>query len=475
MNRIIFLPVLGMAFLQTGCTMAPKYDRPAAPVSAQWPHAAAYPSTTNAPAAPTLAWRNFFTDEKLQQVIEAALNHNRDLRLAALNVERARDLYGIQRAALLPAVNVDAGGRKQRTAADFTSAGNSRTTEKYDVNLGIASWEIDFFGRIRSLKDRALKEYLATEQARRSAQILVVASVANAYLTLAADREKLKLANTTFESQKGTYDLIQRLAKLGLAPETDLYRAQTQMDAAQRDVAWYLQSTALDQNALDLLVGSNVASQLVPVTLDGGVNPLKEICPGLSSEVLLQRPDVLQAENLLQAANADIGAARATLFPRISLTTTLGTASSELSGLFKSGSDTWLFAPQISMPIFDPRSWSALKASKVQREIAVTQYEKAIQTAFREVADALAVRDHVDQQVEAQQSLVHAVAETYRLSNVRYVKGIDSYLGVFDSQRTLFAAQQVLVSLRLAKQVNQVRLYAVLGGGGDQPDAPQTR
>jgi multidrug efflux system outer membrane protein len=474
MNKTIFLSLLGMAFLLTGCTMAPKYDRPAAPVSAQWPHAAAYPAITNAPAVPTLAWRHFFTDAKLQQVIETALNHNRDLRLAALNVERARDLYGIQRAALLPSVNVDAGGVKQRAAADFTSAGNARTTEKYAVNLGVAAWEIDFFGRIRSLKDRALKEYLATEQARRSAQILVVSSVANAYLALAADGEKLALAKTTFESQKGSYDLIQRLAKLGLAPETDLYRAQTQMAAAQRDIAGYLQATALDQNALDLLVGSNVMANLIPATLDS-VTPPKEIYPGISSEVLLQRPDVLQSENLLKAANADIGAARATLFPRISLTTTLGTASSELSGLFKSGSDTWLFAPQISMPIFDPRSWSALKASKVQREIALTQYEKAIQTAFREVADALAVRDQMDQQLEAQQTLVHAVAETYRLSNIRYVQGIDNYLGVYEAQRSLFIAQQVQVSLRLAKQVNQVRLYAVLGGGGDQPDTPQAR
>ena len=264
------------------------------------------------------------------------------------------------------------------------------------------------------------------------------------------------------QTQQDAYDLVKRRYDLGLVPELDLYRAQTQVDAARGDVARFTQLVAQDENALNLLVGSPAPGELLPTELSG-VTPPKEISPGLSSEVLLRRPDVLQAENLLKAANADIGAARAAFFPRISLTAAIGTASSDLSGLFKSGSGAWSYAPQIVMPIFDARTWSAHKAAKVQREIAVTQYEKAIQNAFREVADALAVRGTVDQQVAAQQSLVNAVAETYRLSNSRYDKGIDSYLSVLDAQRSLFAAQQGLVSLRLAKLANQVQALRRVG------------
>jgi outer membrane protein, multidrug efflux system len=479
MNKNAFLPLVGLTLVAAGCTMAPKYARPTAPIPAEWPNGAAYASgqvATNASEAPNLRWREFFTDEKLQQLIGTALTNNRDLRIAALNVERTRAMYGIARAELLPVVNGTASGGRQRVPADLSTTGNAQTYGQYGVNLGVASWEIDFFGRIRSLKDRALQEYLATEQARRSAQILLVSSVAQSYLALAADRENLKLAETTFEAQRGSYDLIKRRHELGLAAELDLYRAQTPVDIARRDVARYIQQVAQDENALNLLVGSPTPSGLLPTEL-GQVSPPKEISAGVSSDVLLRRPDVLQAEDLLKAANADIGAARAAFFPQISLTAAVGTASSDLSGLFKSGSGTWSYAPRIVLPIFDARTWSANRAANVQREIAVTQYEKAIQSAFREVADALAVRGTVDQQVSAQQSLVHASAETYRLSNSRYDKGIDSYLGVLDAQRTLFASQQALVFLRLAKVANQVNLYAVLGGGWEtqiQPSGSKT-
>ena len=393
-----------------------------------------------------------------------ALANNRDLRVAALNVDRARAIYGIQRGELMPAVRAAAGGSKSETPADLSSTGERLSSERYDVNLGIAAWEIDFFGRVRSLKDRALEEYLATEQARRGTEILLVSSVANAYLTLAADRENLTLAETTLAAQQGSYDLIKRRRDLGLVPDVDLFRAQTQVDTARGDVARYTQRVALDENALNLLVGTPVAGELLPATLSGVIPP-REISPGLPSDVLLRRPDVLQSESLLKAANADIGAARATLFPRISLTAAFGTASSELSGLFKSGSDAWSFAPQASMPIFDTRTWSALKASKVQREIVVAQYEKTVQNAFREVADALAVRHTMSEQVTAQESLVYAVEETYRLSNSRYDKGMDSYLSVLDAQRSLYGAQQGLIGLRLARMINGVTLYKVLGGG----------
>lgn len=467
MKTKLFLFLIIITFLPAGCTMAPEYKRPASPVPVEWPTGAAYQAaetTAGVPTAQELKWQEFFTDKKLQKIIETALNNNRDFRLAALNVERARAIYGIQRAELLPTINAVGSGSKERVPADLSRTGREMTSERYDVDLGIISWEIDFFGRIRSLKDRALEEYLATDQARRSAQIMLVSAVADAYFTLGADRENLTLATSTREAQEASYKLIRKRFDVGLASELDLRQAQSLVDVAMRDVARYAQIAAQDENALNLLVGSPLPPELLLPEL-GNVIPVREISPGLSSELLLQRPDVLAAEHRLKATNANIGAARAAFFPRISLTTTIGTASAELSGLFKSGQDTWAFAPQIVMPIFDARTWSAYDVTKVEKEIAVTQYEKAIQTAFREVADALAVRGTVNQQIAAQQSLVNAFAETYRLSNARYSKGIDNYLSVLVAQRSLYAAQQGLIFLRLARIANFVTLYKALGGG----------
>jgi multidrug efflux system outer membrane protein len=466
MRRYLLFLLIVIAFGVTGCTLAPKYERPAAPVPADWPQGAAYQEiqTTNVgPAAPEMKWQEFFPDEKLQKVIVMALENNRDLRLAVLNVERARALYGIQRAELLPSVNAVGSMSKQRVPADLSTTGSVRTTERYDINFGISAWEIDFFGRIRSLKDRALEEYLATDQARRGAQILLVSAVANAYLALAADRENLKLANSTLETQQAAYHLIRRRHDVGLVSELDLRRAQSQVDIARGDAARYTQLVAQDENALNLLVGSPAPGELLPTELDSVIPP-REISPGTPSEVLLRRPDILAAEHRLKAANANIGAARAAFFPRIALTTAIGTASAELSGLFKAGSEMWSFTPQIVLPIFDARMWSAYDATKIEREIAVAQYEKSIQTAFREVADALAVQGTVNQQIAAQQSLVNAFAETYRLSNARYTKGIDSYLSVLDAQRSIYAARQGLIMLHLAQLVNRVTFYKVLGG-----------
>jgi multidrug efflux system outer membrane protein len=468
MGRKLVPLVAITAVLLAGCTLAPNYTRPEAPVPATWPDGPAYDNAQASPGAPAAAevpWREYFTDERLRQLIETALRNNRDLRVAALNVERARAVFGIARAELLPTIEATGRGRKERAPSSaFGSDGGSVIIERYDVNLGVSSWEIDFFGRIRSLKDAALQEYLATEQARSGAQILLVSGVANAYLTLAADRETLQLAHFTLDAQKAAYDLIRKRFDVGFSAELDLRQAQTRVDAARVDLALYARLAAQDENALALLVGSKVPAELLPDNLSL-VSPAREISPGVSSEVLLLRPDILQAEDLLKAANANIGAARASLFPRISLTTAFGTASGELSGLFKPGSKAWNFSPQIVAPIFDARAWSALKAIKAERKIAVAQYEKAIQTAFREVADALAVRGTVEDQLSAQQSLVEAASVTYRLSNARYMKGIDSFLGVLDAQRSLYAAQQGLIAVRLTRFANQVRLYAVMGGG----------
>jgi multidrug efflux system outer membrane protein len=474
MNKKIFLLTVVLVFFLGGCTLAPKYERPNAPVPAKWPTGAAYSATQPAastPMAAELPWRKFITDERLQKVIETALNNNRDLRMVALNVERAHDLYGIQRAELLPSVNAVGTWNRQGVPAALSPTGKAIITERYDVNLGIIAWEIDFFGRIRSLKDRALEQYLATDQARNSAHILLVSSVAQAYLAMAADREILKLVVSTLEAQEATYKLIRKRQEVGLASELDLRRAQSQVDISRGDVARYTQLAAQDENALNLLVGSPLPSTLLPEDLDSVIPP-REISSGLSSELLLRRPDVLAAEHQLKAANANIGAARAAFFPRISLTTVIGTvttaiapASAELSALFKNGTEAWSFVPQILVPIFDARTWSAYGVTKVEREIFVAQYEKAIQTAFREVADALAVQGTVNQQIAARQSLVEAVTETYRLSNARYTKGIDSYLSVLDAQRSLYGAKQGLIALRLARISNQVTLYKVLGGG----------
>jgi multidrug efflux system outer membrane protein len=470
-NLGLFLAITAVLF--TGCTMIPEYTRPAAPVPAVWPSGPAYKetaSTQGAPVAADLQWREFFAGEKLQAIIATALKNNRDLRVAALNVERARALYRIQRAELLPVMETGFTATKQHVR--ISGSTGLVTLEDYGVNLGFSSWELDLFGRIRSLGKRALEEYFATAQARRSAQILLVSEIANAYLTLAADRENLKLAQSTLESQQAAYKVIRRRFEVGLAPELDLQQAQTRVDAARVDIARYTELAAKAENALNLLAGSSVPADLLPMELSL-VKPLPDVAPGTSSEVLLRRPDILQAENLLKAANANIGAARANFFPRISLTSAIGSASGDLSGLFKSGSFVWNYAPQIVLPIFDARTWPALKVTKVDREIAVAQYEKAIQVAFREVADALARRGTMGDQMKAQQSLVDATSKTYRLSNLRYEKGIDIYLNVLDAQRSLYNAQQGLIAIQLAKLANQVKLYAVLGGGGDSSPAPE--
>ena len=462
------LLIIFMIICLAGCmTMAPDYKRPEALVPAEWPAGPAYKETSGGqtgPAAAEIGWREFYVDEKLQKVITIAIGNNRDLRLAALNIERARALYGIQRAELFPAIDASGSVNRYRVPADISETGNAKTITLYNANLGISSWELDFFGRIRSLNDWALEQYLATEQARRSAQISLAAGVASAYLTLAADHENLSLARSTLEAQEATYKLIQRRYGAGASSELDVRQAQTRMEAARVDVARYTGRVALDENALHLLVGSPVPAELLSDRLDAVAVP-KDISPGLSSQALLQRPDILQAESLLKAANANIGAARAAFFPRISLTSSIGTTSDELSRLFKAGSSSWAFVPQITMPIFDARLWSALKGIKVESEIALAQYEKAIQVAFREVADALAQKGTVEDQITAQQSLVDATAGTYRLSDARYKSGIDSYLPVLDAQRSLYSAQQGLIALRLGRLTNLVTLYKVLGGG----------
>jgi len=467
MNRKLFLLLVIMVLLSAGCTMAPTYTRPDTPVPSEWPKGEAYPqikTDTSGQTASELSWKEFTADDRLQKVIEIALTNNRDLRVAALNVEKAKATYGIGLTSLLPTVNALGSLSKAGVPADLSQSGSAMTSERYDASIGITSWEVDFFGRIRSLKDKAMEEFMATDQARLSTQIMLISSVTQAYLALAANREALHLVSKTLEAQEDSFKLVQKRYDVGLISELDLRQAQSQVDVARGDVAYYTQLMAQAENALNLLVASPIPQDLLPGNLSS-VSPPREISAGLSSELLLNRPDILTAEHQLKAAYANIGAARAAFFPRIILTGAAGTASVELSGLFKDGSFAWSFLPQIIVPIFDARTWFAYKVTKVDREIAVAQYEKSIQDAFREVADALAVKGTVDRQINAQKSLVDALSVTYRLSLRRYEKGIDSYLSVLDAQRSLYGAQKGLIALHLARLNNKVALYKALGGG----------
>ena len=465
--RTFFLLVLFL--IMSGCsTMAPQYERPAAPVSADWPSGPSYktPSQATEKALADIPWQEYFVDPQLQALISQALDNNRDLRVAVLNIERSRAQYQILRSDLFPKVDATADATAQRLPKDLSGTGSADTVHEYNVGLGVSSYELDFFGRVRSLKEQALEQYLATEQAQRSVQISLVSQVAISYLSLAADQERLQLAKETLASQQSSYKLIKSRFDAGVATALDLYQAQTSVDAARVDIALYTTLVAQDQNALNLVVGAPVSVENLPSALSEELTALQDISPGLPSEVLLNRPDILQAEHLLKGANANIGAARAAFFPRIALTTSIGSGSNELSGLFQSGSTSWLFTPQLTLPIFDAGSNRAnLQVAQADRDIAVAQYEKAIQTAFREVADTLAQRGTIDDQLAAQQSLTDANAESYRLSQARYQKGVDSYLNVLDSQRSLYSSQQSLITVRLSRLANLVNLYKVLGGG----------
>jgi multidrug efflux system outer membrane protein len=459
--------------------MAPQYSRPAPPVPASWPSGPAYQGVTGKPAGKAVAdipWQEFFVDPQLCKVIAVALTNNRDLRVAALNIARSRAQYQIQRSALFPQIDATADGNFQRLPKDFSLTGQPETLHQYSVGLGVSSYELDLFGRVRSLKDQALEQYFATEEARTSVQICLVAEVAGDWLALAADRERLKLAKDTLTSQEASYQLIKSRFEAGVSSALDLHQAQTSVDTARVDIARYTTSVAQDENALDLVVGSKVDAGLLPVSLSETLTALNDVPPGLPSEVLLRRPDILQAEDLLRGANANIGAARAAFFPLITLISSAGFGSNELVGLFSGASFAWSFAPQIMLPIFDAGSNRAnLKVAEVDRDIAVAQYEKAIQTAFREVADALAQRGTIDDQLAAQKSLTDATGESYRLSQARYEKGIDSYLNVLDSQRSLYTAQQNLISAHLSRLINLVTLYKTLGGGGGKASENQSK
>jgi multidrug efflux system outer membrane protein len=455
----------------SSCTLEPHYQRPDLPVPDQWPlpetgTAADGDAAAGDHAAWEIGWREFFTDPELQQLIAQALANNRDLRVAVLNIELARAQYHVQRANLLP--QIDASGSYTREKVPPALAfGEPIPLEKiYQVGVGVTSWEIDLFGRVQSQTHAALQQYLAQEQARRSAQLSLIAQVASAYLTLAADKELDRLALETVKSQEASYDLTKKRHESGAVSGLDLAQAQTTVETARADAARFEGNVAQDLDALALLLGTSFDASQLPSGLTANVTGLSALPPSLPSAVLLRRPDILQAEHQLRAANADIGAARAAFFPSINLTGDIGSASSTLSGLFKAGAYTWELAPQAALPIFHGGALVGnLSAARTQQRIAVAQYEKAIQSGFRDVADALALTASLDRQHRAQQALVDATSQAYELSQQRYKTGADSYLTLLDAQQRFYAAQQGLISTRLAEQGNRVLLYKALGGG----------
>jgi multidrug efflux system outer membrane protein len=395
-----------------------------------------------------------------------------------LNIEQSRAQYRVHRAGLLPDIEATAGGDSARTPQSISAPGLPAVTRDYSAGLGISAYELDLFGRLRSLTAQARETLLATEEARRNVQISLVAEVAADYLTLAADRQRLALAAETLRSQSESYELTRREAEIGSASDLSLREAETTVETARVDVARYSGQIAADVDALNLVVGTIVPEALQP---HGGGDALQVLDPGaelpvgLPSDLLERRPDVLEAERTLRAANANIGAARAAFFPSITLTASDGTASSKLSGLFAAGSHAWVFAPQVSLPIFaGGRNLANLAAAHAAHDIEVAKYEQAVQTAFREVADGLALRESLKRQLAAQRALVAASQEAYRLSDARYLSGVDSYLNALDSQRSLYAAQQTLIGTELSRQSNLVTLYQALGGGwSEHSDAPR--
>ncbi|MDY0250561.1 MAG: efflux transporter outer membrane subunit [Pseudomonas sp.] len=447
----------------TGCSLIPNYQQPSAPVAEQWSAAQDQQSVTLLPN-----WREFFQDPVLQQLIDTALENNRDMRIAALNVAAFRAQYRIQRSALFPSIDASGGANRQRLPANMSTTGDAMISSQYSASLGITAWEVDLFGRLNSLRKQALASYFASEQAQRSTQLSLISSVATAWLSLQADQETLQLVRDTLATYEESLRLVERSYDAGVSSSLELQQARTAANSARVSLAQYERQSVQSRNALNLLLGGNTPADLAtPV-------PLKqfkfaELPVGLPADLLQRRPDILQAEFDLKAANANIGAARAAFFPSISLTATAGSLSPDLSGLFDAGSGSWLFKPSINLPIFNAgRLRANLDYSTIQKDINVARYEKTIQTAFQEVADGLIERTTYTQQLTAHDNLVKSGEEYYALADRRYREGIDNQLTLLDAQRLLFDAQQKRISTQFAQLASEINLYKALGGGYTQ-------
>ncbi|WP_286998247.1 MULTISPECIES: efflux transporter outer membrane subunit [Comamonas] len=467
-------PVMAAAVasaLLTACNLAPTYQQPAAGMVPETVTAQAGVPVQASEAALSYAQAQaWIQSPQLREVVALALSHNRDLRVALDNMEKARAQYGITRADLLPSITAQGQGTRSRTSAELNPAGQSSVNEQYTAQLGFTSYEIDFWGRVRNLSEAGLQAFLQSEGNQRNVQIGLVADVSNAWLTLAADMARLQLAQDTLASREKAYALTKRMFEIGSTSGLVLAQNLSTVETARVDVAAYTSQVARDRNALHLLVGGAVPAELLPSVQTLAVNDANNLAllpvpQALPSSVLLQRPDVQAAEHNLRAMNANIGAARAALFPSITLTGSVGSGSRELDALFGGGTSTWSFMPQIKLPIFEGgRLRAGVQVAEANQRIALSQYEKAVQTAFKEVADALADRAQWGDRLGAQTGMVLATQKAFDLSEARFQAGVDNYLTVLDAQRSLYAAQQTLISLRLSEQINRVTLWKALGG-----------
>jgi multidrug efflux system outer membrane protein len=481
------LTTFGMMASLTACSLAPKYVRPEAPVPPSWPVGDSYLKTSEA-ALPTVRYQDIFRDPRLQKIVEQALVNNRDLRIAAANIAVARGQYHIQRAELLPEVDASAGYTRSDNGTARSSTGTGGTVaggarDAFSGSLGITAFEVDLFGRVRSLTTAAQNSYFATEAAARATRLTLVGDIADAWLTYASDKSLLKIAEDTATSAGQSVELTRKRLNGGIAPRTDLRQAELTYDTAKADAAAQKTALAQDVNALQLLVGAPVDPGLLPASIDEAGATVAELPAGLDSSILLRRPDVVEAEYQLRAANAEIGAARAELFPKISLTSLVGLASNALSALFTGGAFNYSAGADVTYPIFRAGAAKAnVAVSKAQRDAALATYEKSIQTAFREVSDALALRGTIGDQLNAIRAQRDAAADNYKLSDLRYKGGIDDFLQSLTAQQSLYSVQRTLVTTQLSRASNLVTLYRTLGGdtlveatkAGPQPVATPT-
>ena len=454
--------LLSVSLVLGGCSLAPDYERPAAPMAAQWKQ----PAVSTHSAAATLVWPRFVTDASLRSLVELALSNNRDLRQSLLNVEAARALYRIQRADQLPGVGLQGSAARQRLPADLSGSGRVEVQGHYQVGLGVTAFELDLFGRVRNLSQAALEDYLATEEAAHAARISLVAEVIAAYLTRQGAEQRLRLTEQTLATREVSLRLASERRRAGTATALDYQEALGLTEQSRAEQARIDREFRQADNALTLLVGVSDLSPHLPQRSDQRALLVQELAAGTPSDLLSYRPDILAAEHRLRARYADIGAARAAFFPQISLTGLFGTASADLSDLFRSGQRTWSFVPQLTLPIFNAgRNRANLDLATVRRDIAVADYEKAIQTAFREVSDALAATDTLRREEAARQTLAAASSEALRLAEARWRAGVDSHLRYLDAQRSDFANQALLIEIRTQRQIALATLFKTLGGG----------
>jgi outer membrane protein, multidrug efflux system len=449
------------------CTMIPRYQRPPAPVAARFPGAA---ESAGGAMAADLEWKEFFRDTRLLRLIELALAENRDLRVAALNVQRSRAEYRVTRSSSFPVIDANGLFSRQHVTGTAIAPGTPSSAEftgnEWSASVGVTAYELDFFGRVRSLNRQALEQYFATAEARRSAQIALVAEVATQYFALRQAEEQLKLAQRTVQAVQESYNLNKASFDAGQIAELDLRTAEGQVQTAQTNVVMYERQLAQANNALVLLVGRPLPADLpIPAAFDD-VDVLAGVPAGLPSDLVQRRPDILQAEHTLKAANADIGAARAAFFPTVTLTGSIGSASAQLSQLFGPSTGQWSFSPQISVPIFaGGKNLANLDAAKVSTRIEVANYEKAIQTAFREVADALIAHSTYTSEVQVQTDEINTQERRLELATARYRQGEDSYLNVLSAQQDLYSVQQSRLQSQFNSLSSQISLYQALGGG----------